>query len=260
VAFRILEKYLYRRADHICATMPFLHDHVRESGGDPTRVTCVPNGVQLGSYPHPRGYDGGAGQVLTVMYVGAFGVAHDVISIVRAARILNERGSQAFRFVIVGDGVKKEACEREAAGLPNIEFRPTVPKSAVPELQTGADILIACVTDSQSYQFGINLNKLYDYFASGRPVVFAGDAPNDPVIASRGGYSVPPEDPDAMARALEDFAALSPPERAALGARTRSYAEEHFDVRELATTFESLLSQAISDRKAEYGSGSPVEQ
>ncbi|TAK42799.1 MAG: glycosyltransferase WbuB [Betaproteobacteria bacterium] len=252
-AFRAIEKYLYRRADHVCATMPFLHDHIRSSGGNPDRVTCVPNGVRLESYADPRGYDGGIARPLTVMYVGAFGVAHDVITIVRAARILKE--NRHLRFVIVGDGVKRTECEHEAAasGLTNVEFRAPVPKSAVPALQADADVLIACVTDSRSYQFGINLNKLYDYFASGRPVIFSGRAPNDPVAASGAGFSIPPEDPVAMAAALEKLAAMRPDERAALGRRARAYAEAHFDVRRLATVLEELLMRAVVDSRSVRG-------
>jgi glycosyltransferase involved in cell wall biosynthesis len=151
--------------------------------------------------------------------------------------------------------VKRCECEREAAasGLTNVEFRAPVAKSAVPGLQADADVLIACVTDSQSYQFGINLNKLYDYFASGRPVIFSGRAPNDPVAASGTGFSIPPEDPLAMASALEKLASMSPGERAALGCRARAYAEEHFDVRKLATRLENLLVEAVADSGASQG-------
>jgi len=80
-----------------------------------------------------------------------------------------------------------------------------------------SDILIACVTDSNSYRFGINLNKLYDYFASGRPVIFSGNAPNDPVVNSGAGFSIPPEDPNAMVIVLERFLEMTPAERIELG-------------------------------------------
>jgi glycosyltransferase involved in cell wall biosynthesis len=186
------------------------------------------------------------------MYVGAFGVAHDVISIVRAARILRERGDTRFRFIIVGEGVKRPECEAEAkaAGLDNIEFRQPVPKSDVPSILVGADLLVACVTDSQSYQFGINLNKLYDYFAAGRPVVFSGTAAADPVQASQGGRSIAPENPEAMADALEGIANMTAEERRVLGRRVREYAEDHFDVRKLAGTLEGMLSEAVADQRA----------
>lgn len=245
-AFRFLEKYLYRRANRICATMPFLHQHVRKSGGDPDKITCIPNGVNLVNYDSVEPYCGGSVQPLIAMYVGAFGFAHDVITIIRAASILDKNCNKGYRFIFVGDGVKKDECELEAKalGLTNVEFRKSVAKTDVPKLQEQADILIACVTDSKAYQFGLNLNKLYDYFASGRPVIFSGTSPNDPVAESGAGFSIPPENPRAMAEVLEKFLAMSPDERSRLGARARTYAETEFDVRILADRMETLLYEA----------------
>jgi glycosyltransferase involved in cell wall biosynthesis len=246
-AFRLIEIVLYRMANRICATMPFLHSHVKNSGADPDKICWVPNGVNLANYEGWNQYDGGGDQ-LTAMYVGAFGVAHDAITIVRAAVELRRRGNHAYRFVFVGAGVKRRSCEEEARQhrLTNVEFRDAVDKRDVPQLQAQADILIASVTDSRSYEFGINLNKLYDYFASGRPVLFSGLAPNDPVKDSGAGYSVPPEDPLAMADALDRFAKLAVSERRALGALARDYAASAFDVRLHADRMEQLLRDAAA--------------
>ena len=122
-----------------------------------------------------------------------------------------------------------------------------MPKSDVPRLQMEADILIACVLDSEAYRFGINLNKLYDYFASGRPVIFSGNAPNDPVAASGAGFSVPPENPEAMVRALQKYLEMSPAERIEMGKLARRYAEREFDVQKLADRMEEFLLQVIKD-------------
>lgn len=250
--FRFIEKYLYRKSQRISATMPFIFQHVAESGSNPDKVTWIPNGVSFDRFTGFETYKGGEKLPLIVMYVGGFGVAHDVISIVRAAKILQEKGNHNYRFVIVGDGVKRSECEREAAlnGLTNIEFHDSIPKSDVPRLQTEADILVACVTDSDSYRFGLNLNKIFDYFASGRPVIFAGNAPNDPIEDSGSGFSVPPEDPDAMVGALQKLMEMSPAERIEMGKLGRHYVEKEFDMRKLADRMELLLLQSIKDREA----------
>jgi glycosyltransferase involved in cell wall biosynthesis len=249
-SFRIIEKYLYRKSQRISATMPFIHQHVSESGSNPEKVTWIPNGVDFERFSGLEAYDGGEKLPLVAMYVGAFGVAHDVITIVRAANILQQKGNDKYRFVIVGDGVKRPDCQREASlnALSNIEFRDPVPKKDVPRLQMESDILIASVTDSDSYRFGLNLNKMFDYLASGRPVIFSGNAPNDPVVESGAGFSIPPEDPDAMVGALERLLEMSPAERIELGKRGRRYVENEFDMRKLADRMELLLLQAIKDR------------
>jgi glycosyltransferase involved in cell wall biosynthesis len=251
-AFRYIEKYLYRKSQRISATMPFLHQHVSESGSNPEKITWIPNGVDFERFVGFDVYDGGARLPLVVMYVGAFGAAHDVITIVRAAHILQQRGNDQYRFVIVGDGVKRPDCEREASlyDLSNLEFRDPVPKSDIPRLQTEADILVACVLDSAAYGFGLNLNKLFDYLASARPVIFSGNAPNDPVAESGAGFSIPPEDPEAMAEALLKFLEMGPTERIEMGKRGRRYVESEFDVRKLAIHMESLLLKAIRERES----------
>jgi len=250
--FRYIEKSLYKKSHCISATMPFIFQHVADSGSNPDKVTWIPNGVDFKRFVGMASYDGGREKPLVAMYIGGFGVAHDVISIVRAAKILHEKGSKNYRFVIVGNGVKRPACEKEAADykLTNIEFRDSVPKSDVPRLQTEADILIACVTDSTSYRFGLNLNKLFDYFASSRPVIFSGSAPNDPVAESGAGFSVHPERPAEMAQALEKYAEMRPEDRVEMGIRGRLYVENKYNMNGLGERMESLLFQAIRNKES----------
>lgn len=251
-AFRLLEKSLYRKAHRISATMPFIFRHVAESGGNPEHVTWIPNGVNFDGYRELAPYDGGKTRPLVAMYVGGFGNAHDVITLVKAAALLRQRGIDDYRFVLVGDGVKRQECRREAAAhaLSNVEFHDPVPKSEVPRLQAGADVLIAAVLDSKAYRFGLNLNKLFDYLASERPVLFSGNAPNDPVAESGAGFSIPPERPEEMAGALEQLLKMRPEERAEMGKRGRAYVEREFDITRLAERMESLFVQAIRDRRS----------
>ena len=51
------------------------------------------------------------------------------------------------------------------------------------------------------YRYGISLNKLFSYFASGKPTVFSGRVIND--MVQRGERESPsPEDPQAIAQAI----------------------------------------------------------
>lgn len=249
--FRLMEKHLYRKAQSISATMPFLFQHVAESGSRPEKVVWMPNGVDFNRFSGFQAYDGGGQRPLVAMYVGGFGVAHDVITIVRAAKILQQKGNNNYKFVIVGNGVKRAECEREAllSGLSNIEFRDSVAKSDVPRVQTESDVLIACVTDSNSYRFGLNLNKIFDYFASGRPVIFSGKAPNDPIVESEAGFSIPPENPAAMVRALETLFEKGRDARIEMGQKGRCYVEKQFDMRKLGERMEALLSKAVNAKE-----------
>ena len=256
-AFRFIEKYLYRASQKISSVFPFLFQHVLESGSDPKKVTWIPNGVDFERFSGCEGYDGGKSLPLVAMYVGGYSVGHDVISIVRAAMILRKGPSgDKLRFVLVGDGIKRPECQREASlsGLSSVEFRDPVPKRDVPKLQMESDILIACLMDTPAFRFGLNLNKMFDYLASGRPIVFAGKVPNDPVTESGAGFTVPPEDPAAMAGALQRLLDMSPEERIELGSRGRRYVENEYDMRKLGDRMEFLLLQAIQEKGAHNAS------
>ena len=183
------------------------------------------------------------------MYIGGFGLDHDVSTIIRAAKILQDERDQRFRFVIIGGGVRKPSCEEEARSykLLNLEFRNPVPKSSLPEVQSDADILLAAITDSKSYRFGLNLNKLCSYFASARPVLFSGNTPNNPVEDSGAGLTVKAENPQAMVDGLRTLAFKSPAQRIAMGEFGRSYAQTTLSMEVLGARMEKMLFSACSD-------------
>lgn len=250
--FRYLEKKLYRKANKISTALPFIFERVKNSGGNPDSVEWIPNGVNFDRFTGYNNYNGGEQNSLTAMYIGGFGAAHDVITIVRAAKILQQQGNDKIRFIVIGDGPKRQDCINEALEneLMNIEFRDPVAKSEVPKLQMEADILMACVLDSEVYRFGINLNKIYDYFASSRPVIFSGNAPNDPIIESKAGYSIPPENPCAMVDVLVKHSGLPPEERIKMGKLGLNYVKKEFNMSHLGEHMESLLLRAIENNKS----------
>ena len=145
--------------------------------------------------------------------------------------------------------MRKVACEKEASfcKLSNLEFREPVPKTSLPHLQCEADILIAAITDSKSYRFGLNLNKLCSYFASARPVLFSGNPPNDPVADSKGGISVKAEDPKAMASGLKQLASMTAAERVGMGKLGHHYAQSMLSIETLGKKMETMLGSAIAE-------------
>jgi glycosyltransferase involved in cell wall biosynthesis len=250
--FRYLEKMLYHKAERISSTLPHISDHVATSGSDPAKIVYIPNGVDLAPFTLDAAYDGGEGRQLVVMYVGGFGLDHDVSTIIRAAKLLQDAGDTTFRFVVIGGGVRKAEAEVQAQSyqLRNLELRDPIPKSSIPEAQRGADILLAAITDSKSFRFGLNLNKLCAYFASARPVLFSGNPPNDPVHESGAGLSIAAEDPQAMVVGLRKLACMGSAVRIEIGVRGWRYAQTTLSMDVLGERMEKMLASAIVDYKA----------
>jgi glycosyltransferase involved in cell wall biosynthesis len=94
---------------------------------------------------------------------------------------------------------------------------------------------------SSLYRFGVSPNKLYEYMAAGRPVLFAADAANQPVQEADCGRTVAPEDPAALAAAIRALAASTPAERERMGANARAYVACHHDYGRLADQLATIL-------------------
>jgi glycosyltransferase involved in cell wall biosynthesis len=247
--FRIVEKRLYKKAARISSTVPHLGDHVAKSGSDPNKIVVMPNGIDLSAFDEVGPYNGGSSEHVLVMYVGGFGLDHDVPTIIEAAKILQDSGDCRFRFVLIGGGVRKAHCEALARRyqLRNLVLREPVPKTSLPEVQRDADILVAAITDSPSYRFGLNLNKLCTYFASGRPVLFAGNPPNNPVLESGSGVSVEAENPSALVAGLREIADAPRADRIRMAAAGREYARNTLGIEVLGTRMEAMLATVVNE-------------
>jgi glycosyltransferase involved in cell wall biosynthesis len=128
-----------------------------------------------------------------------------------------------------------------AADVPNVAFVGPVPKEQVADAIELFDACYVGYRRSSLYRFGVSPNKLYDYMAAGRPVLFAADAANRPVEEAECGLTVPPEDPAALAAAIRSLAARPAVERARLGANGRAYVERRHDYRRLAEELVEIL-------------------
>jgi glycosyltransferase involved in cell wall biosynthesis len=126
--------------------------------------------------------------------------------------------------------------------LENVEFRAAVPSPEVPSLLSSADVLAITWLDRPLYNFGISPNKLFDYFAAGRPVLMALNSPHDPVSDADAGMTVPAEDPQAFAEAVLQLRAAGRDERIRMGLNGRRSVEDHYDIAELGKKFTSVLN------------------
>jgi len=247
--FQQIEIFLYRHADQIIAVLPFAYKHVCQYRIPSARVAWIPNGVNLKRFADCKPYSGGRTDKLVVMYVGGASATHGIDTIIEAAKCLQEEKNEIVHFIFIGaDKQKKYYIDTaNTYQIKNIEFRGSIPKSQVAQAQEEADVLVASVKDTPVYQFGINSNKVFDYLASGRPIIFAANAPNNPVADANAGISIPPDDPEAMVVAIKTILLMAPEKRRIMGENGRNYAEAHFDVRLLAKKLENILLKVVEN-------------
>lgn len=233
----MVERFLYRYSDSIVTLLPKAEDYISARGAK--AVHWIPNGIDMDSYSPP--YLQEESDVFTVLYAGALGHANNLEVLIEAARLLE---GEPVRFLVVGEGPEKEKLAELSRGVTNFELRPSVPKREIPELLRSAGALIFHLRSIPVFRYGISPNKLWDYLAAGRPIVFACEAGNDPVAEAGAGLSVPPEDPQALAQAVLTLSQMTPEQRFSMGCRGYEYGLQNHSFRMLGERFEKVLNSS----------------
>lgn len=245
-ALRKLELWLYRRAAKTIVLLPQAWKYIVPLGIPQDRVVWIPNGVDLSLFPEPS--PAKPSDKFTLMYFGAHGGANGLDNVLRAMRELQhmpDAGHICLR--LIGDGPLKLKLVEMANELElmNVMFESPVPKSQIPELAAQADAFVFNLIDAPVFRFGISSNKLFDFMAAGRPIIFSCDSSNNPVADSKAGFSAPPGQPEALANAILQVAALSAEDRYAMGKAGREYVEQNhrFDLlaKRLADTLDAVV-------------------
>lgn len=180
------------------------------------------------------------------MYAGNIGAAQGLEHIIECAHLLKKNGK--IIFVIVGDGIKKDALvkKRDGNGLKNVQFIQQQPKEVMPQFLSSADILLVHLNRAP-HRLGTIPAKLLDYMSCGRPILAAVEGETANLVEkSKCGLAVESQNPEAMAKAIltlyEDRKL-----RERLGANARNYAVSCFDKMKLLAELENRLYEVANN-------------
>jgi glycosyltransferase involved in cell wall biosynthesis len=233
-------RYLYNKADRIIMFSRHSTDLLARYGADRNKIAWIPNGVDLNMNPQPRPAPGG--RPFTITYLGAHNQWNSLDAILDAALILQREGVNSVLIQFVGDGVEKPRLMERATkeGIRNVRFENPVAKQYVPAVLHNSDAFIINNRKDGISRNWMSFQKIYDYLAAGRPVVFGACTENDPVREAEAGISVEADQPDQLAGGIKFLASQSPEKLAEYGERGRKYIEEHYSIPMLVDRFEAL--------------------
>ncbi len=254
---RHLEAFLVRRATVVITLLPGMRNYLAEQGLPAGHVIYIPNGVDLATFgtawPAETAAPASLHRSLEAIrrmkgdgrfvlgYTGTFGRVNGLDAIIRAAAIAEERAPGLVGLILVGDGPEREKLERQANAAPAVAFGPAIPKRFVPYILGALDGTVVHATATPVYRYGISFNKLFEYMAAGRPVVFACESAYDPVAETRAGVTVKPDDPERIADAFLQLACSTEEDRTAMGEAGRRYVAERHDIERLAETYAAVV-------------------
>jgi colanic acid biosynthesis glycosyl transferase WcaI len=206
--FGRMEQFLYHHAQRISVISKAFRQALLAKGVADSKMEVIPVWADPDQVPvlaknnpfrHEHGLDG----KFVVLYAGNLGLTSCLEDVIQAAEILKEWTE--IKFVIVGDGVKKESLEAgiRARALTNILLLPYQPRPRFPEMLAAADLSL--VTLNAGAAVSSLPSKLFNIMASARPILAVAPSSSEVVqiVQEAGcGWSVPPGAPHQLAHAI----------------------------------------------------------
>ena len=243
-----LEKFLYTHADCIVVNSPGFIPHIQSRGGKNTLL--VPNGADplffsTAEQDRSRLYPEWNGKFV-VLYTGAHGMSNDLGIVLQSAKELESE--RDIHFVLLGDGKEKPALKEQAArmGLKNLEFRDSLPKTAMPAVISAADACLAILKPIDMYKTTYP-NKVFDYMACAKPIVLAIDGVIREVVETADcGIFCQPGDSQKISEAILKLY-RDPAAARNMGLNGRRYLEEHFNRQKIADDFIGIMEEMVGN-------------
>jgi colanic acid biosynthesis glycosyl transferase WcaI len=250
---KALEKWVYGLADRIAVISDGFARNLLEKGVPAGKVEVLPNWVDTdflkpGPKDNPVSRRHGLHDKFVVMYSGTISISSNraLERVLEAAKLL--AGDPDIIFVIVGEGLKKEALQKKAAslGLKNTAFLPFQPYRDLPDLLASADVLLVPL-DKEKSQLSMP-SKLYAFMAAGRPILGLAEPDSEVAVLLREkecGLAVPPDGAAAVAEAVRTLE-RSPEKRRLLGGNAREHVVHRFAKDKILGSYDKLLRSMVS--------------
>jgi glycosyltransferase involved in cell wall biosynthesis len=251
-----LERRMYLAASHIVAVGTGYRDKIilraPEVG---QRVSVITNGVDANKFS-PQSSDAnvrekfGLGDAFVCSYIGTVGMAHGLEVVVRAASRLRSMGRDDIRFLIVGDGARREELVRLAVreGVDQlVKFTGLLPKEMMPKVLATSDCCLIHLRGKELFGTVIP-SKIFETMAMQRPIIMGVRGPAlEIVMAAGGGLPMTPDDDQQLTEIVCQMAD-HPEATREIGQRAREFVIEHYNRNTLAAEYLDLIARVAASR------------
>lgn len=247
VLMQMAEDSFCRRSDTVVSLLPNAKEYLMAHGMAENKFVPIANGIVREEWekkkPLPEELRKKLEEIkkscgFLLCFFGSHTRSYAIEYLIEAVKRFRPEEAGA---VLVGAGADKEQLQRMSRGAPNVWFMDPVPKVHIPALLEMVDGIYIGAVKNRMLRFGICMNKLFDAMMSGRPILYAVDAPNDYIKEFGCGVSVPPEDTDALAQGIRGLLSMPEGERREMGERGRQAVLANFTYDILAKKFEDIL-------------------
>jgi glycosyltransferase involved in cell wall biosynthesis len=212
------EKWIYKNADKLIFTMEGGKDYIIEKGWDKMhggpidlkKVYNINNAVDLEVFKYNKenyileDKDLTDKKKFKVIYTGSIRLVNKIEKILEVAKLLKDKD---VKFLVWGDGDQLENLKRRVKDeeIYNVYFKGGVDKKYIPYIISNANLNIVFGENMPIFRFGISMNKMFDYFASGRPTLFTFKVGYSLVNKYNAGIELYDSSAENIARNILDF-------------------------------------------------------
>ena len=237
------EKWIYKNADKLVFTMEGGKDYIIEQGWDSdqggsieiNKVHHINNGVDLEVFNYNKenyqfeDEDLENSTTFKVIYAGSIRLVNNVKSIVDAAFEIKKLGVENIKFIIYGDGSDRASLEQYCNDnrIDNVVFKGFVEKKYIPYILSKSDLNIIHFEQNKIKKYGASLNKMFEYFASGKPTLSDCEFGYDLINKYKCGFVIDNADAKRMAKEIIRINELDVAQYNVLCANASSAAEDY---------------------------------
>ncbi len=236
-----MEHKSYREADGIIFSMKGGKDYIidkgwsKEVGGDvdTSDIGYLNNGVNLAQVDDQKekfvlddpDLDT---DKFKVVYLGSISKTNGLDVLVETAKVLQERDNGRVIILVYGYGNQEDNLRKLVSdyGLENIKFKGKLDSRFGLNVLSRSNLNVFTFRDSPLWKYGVSPNKLFMYFASGKPVLSMIRPNYDLVEEKKAGISVK-NNPEIVADAIERFSRMDKAEYDEYCRNARTTAEEY---------------------------------
>lgn len=233
--FKAIEYLTVSKADRIIILSPLTLNYLAEEYAYPQKdILLLPNGVNEKFIQKSRQ---SINLPISITYVGGIDSVHGLDFLIDLADALR---SEDIIFNIYGNGKEKTRLLTlsEKKNLSNIIWHDSIPKDEVPSKLSEANLLLL---STANVLYGSE-NKLYEYMASAKPIIFATSGMhNNPLDEVKCGLAIDKDDISQSAHKIKEFIAKQSEQFDILGMNGQRYVLEYRTIKVLVNKLESFL-------------------
>lgn len=198
-------KHMYRAADVIVSVTDSFKTQLAQQHVNPAKIIIAKNGINIDEinpsiskaflrekYQLQNKFVAG--------YIGTIGMAHDVMTLVRAAKLNLD---PQVHFVIMGAGAQADEVKQQAAELTNVTFIDKGTRQEALDVLNMLDVSIVHLKDTPLFRRVIP-SKIFEIMALGKPILMGvkGESRDIVIEQAKAGYAFEPENPKSLNAAL----------------------------------------------------------